>query len=145
METPVLPKRAPRFTLAHISLALGLLGALLIVLGTLYLVFQPATPEYVDTSLAKADQTRQRDLHEIRDALKNYYQNNSQQYPVLTVTIDGANDPLSLELVPLYLKKMPVDADPSSPYYYASLTGKSFLLRARLSSGTLYEVTDETP
>ncbi len=145
METPVIPKKAPRFTLAHISFATGLLGVLLLVIGTLFLVFQPQTPTYVDTSLAKSDQQRQVDLHVIRDALKNLYQNNNQQYPILTVTLDGATDGLSLELIPLYLKTVPIDNDPASPYYYASLTGKSFLLRARLSNGTLYEVTDETP
>jgi hypothetical protein len=111
----------------------------------MFSIFQTAPPKYIDQSLPKIDQTRQKNLHEIQQALNKYYDANHQQYPLFNlIQIDGKTDLLTQELAPLFINPMP--KDPNSPavdYRYSSLSGKSFLLTATLSDGRLYELTDE--
>lgn len=99
---------------------------------------------YVDTSLPAADQTRQRDLHDIKQGLLEYYAQNNRQFPIMTVRIGESADPLAAELMPLYMDNLPRDPDfPEKTYHYSSLTGKSFRLSAMLEDGTIYALDEK--
>ncbi|HNT30535.1 MAG TPA: hypothetical protein PKL83_06315, partial [bacterium] len=89
-------------------------------------------------------QQRQIDLHTIKEGLQKYYAQNSNLYPVLLeVDINGTDDPLTQILVPLYLDDMPGQEESGSQsYYYSSLSGKSFILKAMLSDGSMYSINE---
>ncbi len=107
------------------------------------LIFHKQPPAYINTSLPSTDQQRQRDLNAIQTALHKFYNSNNQQYPIASrLELNGKDDMLTQKLTPLYLAKLPLDSNTATPYIYTSLTGKSFLLTATLSSGQPYQVTE---
>lgn len=111
----------------------------------LTLVMAGRNRQTIDRSLSASDQQRQRDLFSIQSAIEAYFEANNGQYPIVfaNIEITGAGDPLSNELVPIYISAIPKDpGKPEKSYRYASLTGKSYVLSAELDSGQTYRLTE---
>jgi len=139
LSTPLLA--IPRRVWFSLLFCLLLIGSVSVSIN---LINRESIAGYVDTSLPQADQTRQRDLHHIKQALRKYYDQNNNQFPIMTVRIGEAADSLAAELVPLYIDNLPRDPDfPEKTYHYSSLTGKSFRLSAMFEDGTIYALDEK--